>query len=193
MNRTRYLKAFLGIGVCLAALGALILLTTAGSKRPAPAPVGAAPPGMLANSALPAVTIREALKTIGREVPLPNTTVTGPYSKVMVDPTAGDLSGHPGLFIIYRSGVRLTVDRRIHDTNDLQAVSGFTDGRKTHFETLDMSGTTVLVGRAGLQKTAHGDNPVPAMLIWNQDGLGYILVGPGSAIDDLLTIMRSTG
>ncbi len=152
-------------------------------------------PGDFAAS-LKGVSLAEALREIGRYAPLPNEAIAGPLGKVVVDQTAGDpLQGNPGLFLIYRSGVRLTVNRRARDLSELgKSTIPFTDGRKTHFEPREINRTKVLVGRAGLQKTSHGDNEVPPMLLWNQSGLGYTLVGPTQdfAIDDLIAIMKST-
>jgi hypothetical protein len=144
---------------------------------------------------IPGVPLQEALETVGRDVPLPDHSVAGLLQQAIVDPTAGDLDDHPGLYLIYKSGVELTVSRRTHELSDLgTGFAPFTDGRKTHFEPRVIGGMKALVGRAGLQKHSHGENYVPPMVRWNQSDLGYTLVGPTLefAIEDLVQIMEST-
>lgn len=144
---------------------------------------------------IPGVPLEDALVTVGRDVPLPDPSIVGSLQKAIVDPTARDFDDNPGLYLIYESGVELTVSRRTHDLSDLgTGFAPFTDARKTHFEPHVIGGMKVLVGRAGLQEHSHGENYVPPMLRWNQSDLGYTLVGPTQefAIEDLVQVMEST-
>jgi hypothetical protein len=71
--------------------------------------------------------------------------------------------------------VVLAIDRGEHELDVATEFAPFTDKRKTANQLQQVGGTPVLVTEPGLQVSSHGDNRLPAMLIWNSDGMNYTL------------------
>lgn len=142
----------------------------------------------------PGVPLDEARDKVGVPIRLPDLAAAGQLKKVVLDGTASFETGHPGLLILFESGVTLSIQHRQHEMDWLGTdMAPYTDGRKSAFETRTVDGVLVRVGEAGIQTGSHGENLVPSQVMWNEGDMGYGLTGPTPeyGVDRLITVMRS--
>jgi hypothetical protein len=138
------------------------------------------------------IPLDEARKRVGAHVSLPDTATVGDIEKVALDET--DVSGTPGLLVLYGSGIKLMIARNERDMTDLGAgAAPFTDGRSTAFELREIDGTQVLVGEAGRQIDSRGGDFMQSRNTWNQGGMAYSLISPSDdvTVDKLIAVMRT--
>jgi len=137
------------------------------------------------------IPLAEALKRVGAPVSLPDTATVGDIEKVALDET--DVSGTPGLLVLYGSGIKLMIARTERDMTDLgTGAATFTDGRTAAFKLREIDGVQVLVGEAGEQIVPRGDF-MQSRITWNQGGMAYTLISVSDdvTVDKLIAVMRT--
>jgi hypothetical protein len=128
----------------------------------------------------PGITLAEALSQMGGTVALPPASVVGEPQKVVLDETARDETGNPGLLILYSSGIKLMVSPGGTDLGREAAAdfAPFEDKRAKAFELVVDRGTPRMVTRGGVQVIRGGSrSEVMPRVTWNLDGYTYAAVG----------------
>jgi|GEM_PF-5432215 len=144
----------------------------------------------------PSVDLATAFTKIGGPVTLPSTSSAGEISKVVVDETASDEEGNPGLLIQYASGIVLTVSP---GETDLDAAASaefapFKDGRKRAADVVVENGRRIFVLQGGIQTARAGSEArVPSRVMWNQDGYTYSAIAESDTVTtgSLIRVMNS--
>ena len=137
------------------------------------------------------IPLSEALKRVGAPVSLPDTATVGDIEKVALDET--DVSGTPGLLVLYGSGIKLMIARTERDMTDFgTGAATFTDGRTAAFKLREIDGVQVLVGEAGEQIVPRGAF-MQSRITWNQGGMAYTLISVSDdvTVDKLIAVMRT--
>ena len=133
----------------------------------------------------------EALALVAVPVMLPDLDVVGGIDRVQLNETGADADGNPGLAVLYLSGIKLFIEHSPYDLNGPQG-SGTTVGGSPGvvLETRLIDGEDVLVGEPDPNQDGQVDSG--ASLVWNHDGMGYMLIAPdGVSTDELLDVMQS--
>ena len=136
------------------------------------------------------IELDDALIRVGQHVALPPASAAGEIEKVVLDETSTDPSGHPGIMILFESGIKLFAAYPPHDMADLGAdAAPFTDGRTAELELKERAGVEILVCEAGWQ----GESRVLPRIMWNDANLGYTLIAPSDEMgtEELVGVMES--
>jgi hypothetical protein len=133
---------------------------------------------------------------MGRNVPLPDTSVVGDPTGAQLDELAKADKGSYGLLVGYSSGLNLTVEPGSTDLMALEARSTarFTDGRTKDFELIADGGRTYAVSPGGTQDLGPlGTNVVRPHLVFDLDDMTYTLTATSGSLtlDDLMNAART--
>lgn len=144
----------------------------------------------------PSVSLDTAVSTLKPKITLPPPTLVGEVDKAILDTTAADEQGNPGLIVRYDSGIELQIR---HGELDLarrasEPAAPLANG-DTHPWRLQVdSGRQLLVTQGGSQSSARGDtNSIPFQVIWNMDGYTYKVVARSASVTmgDLMKTVNS--
>lgn len=184
----------LWIAVCALAIPVAAIAFLAGGSRQGPSAAPKAPQetrnihgsgGDALDWAGPGTTMTEALSQMGGTIALPPASVVGLPQKVVLDETARDEAGRPGLLILYDSGIKLMISP---GESDLQREASadfapFEDKRTKAFELATDNGRQRMITRGGFQVVRGGSrSEVMPRVTWNLGGYTYAAVGTSQEV-----------
>lgn len=150
--------------------------------------------GPLYDQSVAGISLGEALRSIGKQVPLP-ADIASSAEKVILDQPDPQNPGDFVLAVLLKSGISLRVAPGSHDLASLVSDEGpdrsgqdqvgsyiqsgvrFTDGKR-HSTIEKISGREVYVRVGGIQAGSGAGNVVKTAVLWNQSGYAYDLYAP---------------
>ncbi len=144
----------------------------------------------------PGITLEAALSQMRGTVVLPPASVVGTPEKVVLDETARDAAGYPGVLILYSSGTKLFIAPGEKDLarDAAEPSAPFEDKRSKAFELVTERGRTLMVMRGGVQVIRAGARAeVMPRIYWNLNGHTYAVIGASRdvTIGDLMTVVNA--
>lgn len=156
------------------------------------------------------LSLDEGRQLVDERIIIPGDAVTGGAVTVVVcGESSGDVQSdvkYEGIAIEFACGAVLKAaplleGQPIPDYKELQATEEaagitFTDGREHPFEVLEVNGRQTLVQAAGAQSFPNSDtksvtNPLPALVMWYDNGILYKLASDTQAVEELVVIAKS--